>query len=150
MKQALCIQLNIPFVYLDEMNLNLDLSRLLNKKYTYNRNIVPISNVDGTLTLAMDDPTDNEVINELRAFTGLTINVVTSSRAAILRAFGRLYEGNKIGEKSFSAPRFVVEEFEENISSPNAKGSQKARKADELVAQIISVRDQTVSVRYPS
>lgn len=93
LKQAVCLQLNVPFVELDSWSPDPDaqLARLIKRSYAEARLVVPIARLGDGFTLAMDDPTDRGVIETLRASTGLTVNVVISTRGAIRRALDRLY-----------------------------------------------------------
>ena len=98
MRQALCKHLNIPFIDLDKFTLEPSLRKLVNKSYAKNNRVVPISSLGNTITLAMEDPTNIDVIKELRSSTGLTINVVTSTSSKIRHAFAKLYGEELIGE----------------------------------------------------
>lgn len=92
MKRALCQQFAVTFVDLDTVVLDRSLVRLLNKSYAQHRRVIPIAKVGDRITLAMDDPTDVELIHELTSFTGLKVDVVTSTYAAFQRALARAYE----------------------------------------------------------
>jgi type II secretory ATPase GspE/PulE/Tfp pilus assembly ATPase PilB-like protein len=92
LRQALCTQFNIPFFDLDTVTPDRSLTRLINKNYARKHLVIPIARIGTTLTLAMDDPTNLAVIEELQGFTGLTVNVVTSTHAKLQRAFSKVYE----------------------------------------------------------
>ncbi len=139
-KQALCLQLNIPFVELDRMSLDRSLAKLLNKNYAQRHQVVPISRIGTTLTVAIEDPTDTEVLRELHTSIGYTINVVTSTHSAIRRAFARVYdvvpETTEEAESLDMVPELpatpankskYVEEYHEN------------RRADEIVRHLIAL-----------
>jgi hypothetical protein len=99
LKRALCIQLRISFVDLDGWTLDPGLSRFVSESYARHHCVVPIAKGEDWLTLAMDDPTDFEVPDELRSSTGCRILVVAATRAAIDRALARLY-----GERAAPGP----------------------------------------------
>ncbi|MDY6857344.1 MAG: GspE/PulE family protein [Thermodesulfobacteriota bacterium] len=160
MKQSLCTQLNIPFINLDSIIIDQSLERLINRRYAFKNQIVPIAKMGESLTIAMDDPTDLSLIEELEAATGLTINVVTSTRVAIQDAFARLYD-----EVDHTKQDIALELFEEDIDEPlqNSKyiESQQARKADMIVSEVINTGikksasdihiealDQRVTIRF--
>ncbi len=92
LRQALCTQFNIPFFDLDTVTPDRSLTKLINKNYARKHLVIPIARIGTTLTLAMDDPTNLAVIEELQGFTGLTVNVVTSTHAKLQRAFSKVYE----------------------------------------------------------
>jgi type IV pilus assembly protein PilB len=138
MRNTLCTQLNIPYVDLDNTSIDRSLSRLINKAYAKKRNIVPVAKLGNTITLAMDDPTDTNLIEELQSFTGFSINVVTSRRSAILDAFNRLYEQPAEADIP-SGLQLIEEEHAEARGAPEYLESQQIKKADAMVSQIISM-----------
>jgi len=98
MREALSLQLNIPFVDLDKISIDHELKKLVTKEYAKRLFIVPIAKIGSSVTMAMDDPTDFEVIEELQRFTGFTINAVTAKKDSIKQAFARLYEEEPMRE----------------------------------------------------
>ena len=81
MRHGLCLQHNIPFLDLDQFTTDRRLAHLINKNYAKKRLVIPLAQRDGAITLAMADPTDTVVIEELRSSTGFVIEVVTSTYA---------------------------------------------------------------------
>jgi type II secretory ATPase GspE/PulE/Tfp pilus assembly ATPase PilB-like protein len=94
MRRALSAHLNIPFLDLQGVTPDQQLTRLVNKSYAKTHRIVPISLADNTVTIAMDDPTDVRVIEEIQSFTGSLVNVVTTTYPTLQRLFARLYDGD--------------------------------------------------------
>lgn len=92
MRQALCMQLDVPYVDLDRLSLDRSLTRMINRNYARRHWLVPIAQVGQALTISMNDPTQTAVVEELSQLTGYVVSVVTSSRESIKRAFKRLYD----------------------------------------------------------
>ena len=90
-REALCRQLHIRFFPLDTIPLDPALRALVNEKFALKHRAVPVARVGNTLVVAMDDPTQNVVVDELRRSTGCDIEVITSTAASITRALTRLY-----------------------------------------------------------
>ena len=137
MRQALSTQLNVPYIDLEKMDLDAGLARIINRGYARRHSLVPVAQIGRTLTVAMDDPTAQSVIDELSRLTRFSITVVTASTRAIHRAFARLYE---------EAPETVEPATAELITpvdrGPEALGSftideHTARKADELFRLVL-------------
>src|SRR5262245_56317164 len=101
LKRALSRQLKVPFVKLDELAIDRQVAALINARYAAQHRVVPISKSETGLVLAMDDPTDVVALDELRASTGCKIDVVISTRSAIVRALSRAYYG---GPRPLSPP----------------------------------------------
>jgi hypothetical protein len=102
MKEALCKQVRATFVDLDTTTVERRLSELVPREYAEQRRVLPVSQSADRLTVAMEDPADVEVIEELERATGCRIDVVTSTHAAFERAF-RLYEGSPAADPPPSA-----------------------------------------------
>ena len=91
MRRALCQQLHINFFDLDSIVLDLSLRSLINPRFAKKSLLVPIARVGQTLVVAMDDPTRTSVIDDLKASTGLDIEVITSTTDSIRRAQAQMY-----------------------------------------------------------
>jgi type IV pilus assembly protein PilB len=139
MRQALSKQLNVPFIDLEKVTLDRRLARVINRRYAQRHSVLPIAQVGRTLTVAMDDPTDGAVIDELMRLTSFGITVVTSSSRAIQRAFRRLYD------EAPEAPGTLDAHLITAVDPPSAVGQgssatgdeQATRRADELFRQIL-------------
>jgi len=138
MKQALCAQLSIPFVDLDNLVIDRRLAPLVDAVYAEAHGLLPVSELGNVLTIAMEDPTDRGAIEALTAQTGHTIELVTSTRAAFRRAFARLY-GGEIDASVETANRleFLGADTSEPLA-PTTYG-EEIQRADELVRQIIAL-----------
>jgi Type II secretion system (T2SS), protein E, N-terminal domain len=90
-RHALCRQFDVALVDLDKVTLDPELSQLVGKRYAQQHRVIPIAREESRLTVAMDDPGDLEVVDDLAAYTGCEITVVTSTLAAFQRAFLRAY-----------------------------------------------------------
>jgi type II secretory ATPase GspE/PulE/Tfp pilus assembly ATPase PilB-like protein len=91
MREALCTQLHINFFDLDRAPLDPALGRLITEKYATKRRIVPLFRSGQLLVVAVDDPTDMAVVEDLQQMLRLRVEIVTSTTAKILRAITRLY-----------------------------------------------------------
>jgi len=138
MREVLCTQLNIPFINLENIRIDRSLVKLINRNFAQKNHIVPIARMGETLTLAMEDPTTIWLVEELEAITGMNIQVVTSTRAAIREAFVRLYE-NKINIQEDSNLEVVEENTESAAESYPGLETQEFKRADTIVSRLISM-----------
>ncbi len=148
MRQALCLQLGVPYVDLDAMMLDKSLTRLINLNYARRHWLVPVALMGHALTVSMDDPTKTVTVEELSQLTGFVVNVVTSSHAAIKRAFKRLYDQpldpGKLGGGGVQIETIAVDGYPEGDSRTGPKSRYvdeyfQDRKADEAVRQLIAI-----------
>ncbi|MEO8481959.1 MAG: antitoxin Xre-like helix-turn-helix domain-containing protein [Acidobacteriota bacterium] len=92
MRQALSSQLGVPYIDLQNVIIDRSLADLLDRDFARQHALFPVARIGKTLTIAMDDPTQTAVVEELAATTQHAVTVVTSSHDAIQRSLVRLYE----------------------------------------------------------
>ncbi len=148
LRQALGTQLNIPYIDISRIHIDPQLAKIVNRDYAYRHKIIPISMTGDNLTLAMDDPTDTEVVAELEMFTRLTINVVTASRQAIQDAFKKLYPQDPIVQETSESDSTLGDELDfsldidedefENIRKPQYVEAHESKRADVIVQRILA------------
>jgi type IV pilus assembly protein PilB len=136
MRQALCLQLNIPYLELDRLNIDLELARLVNRNYAARHRLVPIARAGQTLTVAMDDPSDLETAEELGRSIGYVIRVVTSSSRSIHEAVARLYEPTP-GSDGVESLALVPQD--DHDPAVGREYSAESRKADGIVQQLLNL-----------
>ena len=134
MRQALCVQLDVPYVDLDRLTLDKGLTRLINRNYARRHWLVPVAHVGHVLTISMNDPTKAAVVEELAASTGFVVSVVTSSHEAIKRAFKRMYEQSVDAGPATASPATHIETIEVNDQPEGEAGTApKSRHVDDYL-----------------
>lgn len=93
MKRALCQQVRATFVDLDQSEVDGSLAHLIDRSYAQQHLVIPVAKTERELIVAMDDPADEAVVEELESLTGFEVSVLTSTRPAFERAFTRVYGG---------------------------------------------------------
>jgi hypothetical protein len=91
MREALCAQLHVNFFDLDRVNIDPALARVIGEKYAMRRKVVPLFRAEGMLVVAVDDPTDIVIVEEVQQLVRLRVEIVTSTAEKIQRALKRLY-----------------------------------------------------------
>jgi len=138
LRVALCRQLHIRFFNLDTIILDPTLRNLVSEKFALKHRAVPVSRLGNLLILAMDDPTQTRLVDELQSTTGLKIEVITSTSAHITRALERLYRAEVTPNLAAGTSVDVISEnADEGIygSSP----TREADSADEIVRKLLRV-----------
>ncbi len=127
LREALCKQLGISFLKVDAVAIDQRLAAVIPKDYAREHRVVPIATRDDRLTVVMDDPTDVDVVEELRRQIGCKIEVVTSTYTGFWQAFFWLYEGGhdqqgdqrpKLASPMGKQPARPTEEGESRVSDP--------------------------------
>jgi type IV pilus assembly protein PilB len=91
MARALSRQLGYPHVELSQFEIYPEVLNLIQSETAKRFLILPLHRVRSFLTLAMVDPTDLDVIEDIRFRTGLSIQPVIASEAEISRAINKFY-----------------------------------------------------------
>jgi Type II secretion system (T2SS), protein E, N-terminal domain len=91
LKLGLCTQLDVAFVDLDRFSIDRGLALLVPKAFAQQHRILPVARVDDVLTVALADPTDGWVAEDLEAMTDCQVRLVMSIDTAFQRAFTRVY-----------------------------------------------------------
>jgi hypothetical protein len=128
MREGLCSQLHINFFDLDRIPLDRELTRIVGAKYALRRKVVPLFKADRMLVVAVDNPTDMGVIEELQQHARLRIELVTSTTEKIKRALDRMYgDGPLINPDPCLYPNIMI-------------GAVHDQEIADLAAKILKVR----------
>src|SRR4029453_16043660 len=138
LRAALCRQLHIRFFNLDTIILDSTLRNLVSEKFATKHRTVPVSRIGNLLILAMDDPTQTRLVDELQSSTGLKIEVITSTSAHITRALERLYRTDVSPSLAAGSAVDVISENADN-GIYGSSASREADSADEIVRKLLRV-----------
>lgn len=89
--KALSRQLGYPYIDLDQFEVAPEVVELIPAEIAKKYIVMPIHRIRSFLTLAMVDPTDLEVIEDIRFRTGLSIQPVISTETGIMNAINKYY-----------------------------------------------------------
>jgi type IV pilus assembly protein PilB len=127
MAQGLSRQLGYPYIDLDQFEVFPDVINLISAETAKKFLIMPIHRIRSFLTLAMLDPTDLDVIEDIRFRTGLSIQPVIASENGIMNAINKYYgishairlkkEAEEIALASVDEKITVLEESKEEIDA---------------------------------
>jgi type IV pilus assembly protein PilB len=138
LRQALCRQLHIRFFTLDTIIIDPTLRNLVNEKFAMKHRTVPLARVGSLLVVAMDDPTQTRVVDDLQRSTGLKLEVITSTSAQISRALERLYRVDVAPNLSSGATVDVIGEDADHAMFETS-ALRQADSADEIVRKLLRV-----------
>jgi len=85
-------QYGIPSVTLSDLDVDVDILRLVPVQLAKKYEVLPVKRAGNTLTLAMADPTNVFALDDVAFMTNLQVLPVVASQAAIRRAIERNYE----------------------------------------------------------
>jgi len=110
----LSAQYRVPAIKLSKMEINPNVVKLIPSSTSKKYFIIPISRVGPKLTLAMADPSNIVVIDEIKFMTGFNVEAVVASETEIIDAIKKYYGGGGSvagkGSASFQASDYSLEE----------------------------------------
>ncbi|MFC5466748.1 GspE/PulE family protein [Lederbergia graminis] len=113
--EALEFQLGIPHISLYRYPFDETLFSLIPKDAAKRNLIVPLKKEDDKLYVAMADPMDFYLIEDLRLATGFHIETVIATKADILRAIHKYYD-NEDDFDEFESEQVNIQAGQENIT----------------------------------
>jgi len=133
--EALGKQLKIPYFSLGgELNPAADqnLDNLIPKDFAQKNLVLPLSQTLNSITVAMFDPLNLILIDNLRKLTGCEINPVIATKSDITKAIERFYGKSKMFEEAVEASYSATSEI---VSYDNVENVEQELSLDKLVAR---------------
>jgi len=110
----LSAQYRVPSVKISKMEINPAVTKLIPSSTSKKYFIMPINRVGSKLTLAMADPSNIVVIDEIKFMTGFNVEPVVASETEIIDAIKKYYGGGGnvagLGSVSFQASDYDLQE----------------------------------------
>jgi type IV pilus assembly protein PilB len=143
--QALSRQLGYPYIDLDQFEVYPEVISLIPADVAKKYMVMPIHRIRSFLTLAMVDPTDLEIIEDIRFRTGLSIQPVIASETGVVNAINKYYgTADSLRVKKIIEDIALADDTPVNIVEPDKDDydlSELKSEADE--APIIKMVNQT-------
>lgn len=108
MRDALCTQLHVNFFDLDNIIIDKKLAGLISERFATRHLVVPLFSTPKLLAVAMDDPSQVTLIENLESQLRLQIEIVTTTTAKLMAAIKRLYDPAQMPEINPWARRNIL------------------------------------------
>src|SRR5271154_4060809 len=95
-------QYGVPSINLKFYEVDPAVIKLVPQETAIRYQIVPLSRVGSTLTIAMTDPTNVFAMDDIKFMTGFNVEPVVASESAIGEAISRFYGGNEANTEELS------------------------------------------------
>jgi type IV pilus assembly protein PilB len=117
----LSAQYRVPSIKLSKIEINPNVIKLIPSSISKKYFIIPINRVGPKLTLAMADPSNIVVIDEVKFMTGFNVEPVVASETEIVDAIKRYYGGGGsiagMGTVSFGATDYSLDDEKVSVSN---------------------------------
>jgi len=114
--RALAEQLVIPYIELDKQYIPMDILQLIPETIIRNHSLLPVSLNGNVLTVAMADPLDAFVVDEIRYQTNLEVEEGIAPESVILNAIRRYFASEDVAQ----ALKTIASEHTGSSSTPGA------------------------------
>jgi type IV pilus assembly protein PilB len=122
MAQTLSRLLGYPYIDLEQFEVYPEVVNLIQVETAKKYMVLPIHRIRSFLTLAMVDPTDLDVIEDIRFRTGLNIQPVIASETALLNGISQHY-----GDSHEMKAKDIVEDLEMAVGDGNVSVVEEAK-----------------------
>lgn len=145
-------QYGVPSINLDDFEIDHAICKLIPVKTAVKYEVIPISRIGSTLTVAMVDPSNVFAIDDIKFMTGYNVEPVVAPETAIKEAIKKYYHGGAGIDKSKEEPVSVQldakdYELEENDEMVGVEGVDEGPVVDvEDFDQLVSGAVDTVEV----
>ena len=147
-------ELHIPPINLSRYNIDKDLAALIPERLVKLYNIIPISKLGNRLSIAMSDPLNIFVADDIRALTGCEVDPVIATENEIKQAINMLYgsgtaDMDQLAKENVPAVELVGEEDEKIAIDEVAHESEKApivRIVDLIITEAIKRRASDIHI----
>lgn len=122
-------ELNIPFINLGKYRIDHSLKEIIPERVARQYHIIPLSALENSITVAIADPLNVFVIDDLKNITGKDIEIVMSTNEDIIRTIDQYYGMQAAATVSDISKDIDVGDFE--IVSERGKGDNLDTVVDE-------------------
>ncbi len=122
LRQALAIQHRLPWLRVTRKLVDHEVLSVLPREFVLQHRVLPMFHIDGTLTVAVDDPTNAWAIDEAARLAGGEVQLVVTDAACLHTLLADLTEDNGT---SFEIDDFVGEVSDGEVQVIEEKGDEK-------------------------
>lgn len=132
-------ELHIPSINLAKYKIDPGLQEIIPEKIARQYRIIPFSRLGDTITIALSDPLNIFMIDDLKSITGKEIDVIMSAESDILKAIDSYYGVKTPSSVKEISKDMPIEEFEIISEQESGMGDPLADESDQ--APIIRMVD---------
>ena len=109
-------QWGVPAVNLSEYKIDPSVIKIIPYEIVRKYLIIPVARVGATLTIAMVDPSNVFVIDDVKFMTGFNVEVVVASESSVLNALTAHYKGDALVASRESSSKAILKAKDYTIS----------------------------------
>ena len=140
-------ELHIPSIDLTKYRFDERLKNILGEKIARQYLVMPLSLLGQSLTIAIADPLNVFIMDDLRNVTGKDIEIVIAAESQILKAIDQLYKASSAASAGESAPKDVQQEGSQEQEELKAmEGAPVIRIVDLVIKEALRQRASDIHI----
>ena len=132
-------QYGVPSINLKFYEVDASVIKLVPQETAIRYQIVPLSRVGSTLTIAMTDPTNVFAMDDIKFMTGFNVEPVVASETAISEAIGKFYGSIETGEE--------IDKVMKDLAGDEADLELAAEEAEMDLAELEKAADEAPIIK---
>jgi type IV pilus assembly protein PilB len=132
-------QYGVPSINLKFYEVDASVIKLVPQETAIRYQIVPLSRVGSTLTIAMTDPTNVFAMDDIKFMTGFNVEPVVASESAISEAIGKFYGSIETGEE--------IDKVMKDLAGEEADLELAAEEAEMDLAELEKAADEAPIIK---
>jgi len=132
-------QYGVPSINLKFYEVDASVIKLVPQETAIRYQIVPLSRVGSTLTIAMTDPTNVFAMDDIKFMTGFNVEPVVASESAISEAIGKFYGSIETGEE--------IDKVMKDLAGDEADLELAAEEAEMDLAELEKAADEAPIIK---
>lgn len=116
-------QYNVSKIVLRELDIDQEIIDILPKRIVLRHNVVPVSRIGNTLTVAMIDPSDMNAQDDIKFLTDYNIEVVVAAEGDIKESIAKYYEIKAKAASGFGDITTSIEDLLDEVNDVGLRGT---------------------------
>ncbi len=105
-------ELRIPTINLSKYRIDPNLKELIPERIARQYRIVPVSKLENTITIALSDPFDLRIIDDIKNITVCEVDIILCTETDILQILDQFYGSNTVSSATQESKELAVANFE--------------------------------------
>lgn len=140
-------QYNVPTIDLSELDIDQEVIEILSEKIVRRYNVIPVSRIGRTLTVAVSDPSNMNAQDDIKFLTDYDVEVVVAEEKQIKEAIDKYYSGGSSGGGVATNFEFDIDELVNEVDDVSLAGKQGSSSEDVTIEETIQESEDAPVVR---
>ncbi|MFO7736738.1 MAG: type IV-A pilus assembly ATPase PilB, partial [bacterium] len=145
--ELLSEQYNVPTIDLSELDIDQEVIEILSEKIVRRYNVLPVSRIGRTLTVAVSDPSNMNAQDDIKFLTDYDVEVVVAGENQIKEAIDKYYGGGSGGGTAATNFEFDIDELINEVDDVSLSDNKGSAAQDTSIEETIQESEDAPVVR---